>query len=64
MTDANTLAHEDVLNLLGASRKPLSAREMAAKLGLRHAGRRALAKALLRLKRRGLKSTPAKYVGL
>ena len=48
------LTDDDVLSLLGQSRSPLSLREIATRLTLRHAGRRSLAKIVSRLKRRGI----------
>jgi ribonuclease R len=45
---------EEVLNCLAGISQPASAREIAERLKLRHAGRRALPKILSRLKRQGL----------
>src|SRR5579871_1134735 len=45
------LAEEDVLRFLGATKAPAKVREIAAALGLKHAGRRALGRLLDRLKR-------------
>ena len=47
VTEADVLAH------LARSRKPLSLREIAAALGLRHSGRRALVKLARKMKKRG-----------
>ncbi len=47
VTEADVLAH------LSRSRKPQSLREIAAALGLRHAGRRALVKLARKMKKRG-----------
>src|SRR5271155_5257240 len=47
VTEADVLAH------LSRSRKPQSLREIAAALGLRHSGRRALVKLARKMKKRG-----------
>src|SRR5579864_509529 len=47
VTEAEVVAH------LARSRKPLSLREIAAALGLRHSGRRALVKLARKMKKRG-----------
>jgi ribonuclease R len=54
MSRPEPLTDDDVLDYLSGSRKPVSLREIAAGLNLRHAGRRALAKAISRLKRHKL----------
>ena len=53
MPEPEELTEQALLSLLGQSRNPLTLREIASILGLRHAGRRALAKMVTRLKRRG-----------
>jgi ribonuclease R len=53
MSSSESVTDDDVLNLLGQSRSPLSLREIATALTLRHAGRRSLAKIVSRLKRCG-----------
>ncbi|HEY4580025.1 MAG TPA: hypothetical protein VIG89_03230, partial [Candidatus Acidoferrales bacterium] len=45
---------DDILNLLRSLHRTASLREMAEALGTHHAGRRALPKILLRLKKQGL----------
>src|SRR5260370_3079566 len=54
MSPGEVLSEDDVLNFLGGSRGPASVREIASALSLRHAGRRALASVLSRLKRKRL----------
>src|SRR4051812_27034367 len=55
----------DVLTYLSRSRKPQSLREIAAALGLRHSGRRALIKLAGQMKRRGdIHEYPNGRVGL
>jgi ribonuclease R len=54
MSRHDLLAEEDVLNFLGGARGPVSVREIASGLTLRHAGRRALKAVLTRLKRKRL----------
>jgi ribonuclease R len=44
---------EELLQVLAKSATPMSLREIAAQLGLKHDGRRALAKMIVRLRRRG-----------
>ena len=44
---------EELLALLGKAPLPMSLREIAAELGLKHHGRRGLAKMIVRLRRRG-----------
>src|SRR5271169_4711151 len=59
VTEAEVLAH------LGKSRKPLSLREIAAALGLRHSGRRALVKLARKMKKHGeIHEYPNGRVGL
>jgi ribonuclease R len=59
VTEAEVLAH------LAKSRKPLSLREIAAALGLRHSGRRALVKLARKMKKRGeIHEYPNGRVGL
>ncbi len=53
MTRPVELSETTVLAHLAKARKPLSLREIAAGLGVRHAGRRALAKMIPHLERRG-----------
>lgn len=52
MPPRQELDEEEVLSFLGATRAPATVREIAAALGLKHAGRRALGGLLDRLKRR------------
>jgi ribonuclease R len=54
MAHPEPLTDDDVLTFLGRSSNPASLREIASALGLRHGGRRALAKAVTHLKRRKL----------
>jgi ribonuclease R len=54
MSRSETLSDDDVLNFLAKRSEPASVREIASALRLRHAGRRILATAVSRLKRRGL----------
>jgi len=49
-----SLTPADLVDYLSKAPRPLSLREIAADLELRHSGRRALAKFILRLKRRGV----------
>src|SRR5580704_4058967 len=59
VTEGEVLAH------LARSRKPLSLREIAAALGLRHSGRRALVKIARKMKKRGdIHEYPNGRVGL
>src|SRR5579862_9860342 len=53
-TFADPLTDDDLLAWLADAQKPMSLREIAASRGLRHAGRRALAKTMSHLKRRGM----------
>jgi ribonuclease R len=46
--------HADLITHLSGATKPMSLREIAAEMGLKHHGRRALAKMILRLRRRGI----------
>lgn len=54
MPQEDGLSEDDVLNFLAASRSPVSVRDIASGLSLRHGGRRALAGLLSRLKRQRL----------
>src|SRR5665213_1568962 len=54
MSHTEPLTDDDILGYLNRSSKPVSLRQIASALGLRHAGRRALAKTVTRLKRRKL----------
>src|SRR5450631_2658501 len=59
VTEAEVVAH------LSRSRKPLSLREIAAALGLRHSGRRALVKLARKMKKHGeIHEYPNGRVGL
>src|SRR6266852_6211571 len=59
VTESEVIAH------LARSRKPLSLREIAAALGLRHSGRRALVKLARKMKKRGeIHEYPNGRVGL
>ncbi|MGD0840674.1 MAG: RNB domain-containing ribonuclease [Candidatus Acidiferrales bacterium] len=53
MAEARAVNEQDVLAFMATAHKALSLREIAAAMGIRHAGRRALAKMIPRLKRRG-----------
>ena len=53
MPDSSAVNDQQVLAFLAQAHKALSLREIAAAMGIRHAGRRALAKIILRLARRG-----------
>src|ERR1700747_1658813 len=54
MSRPEPLTDDDVLNYLNRSRKPASLRQIASAPSLHHAGRRAVAKTVTRLKRRKL----------
>ncbi len=47
------LTDQDVLHILASADRPLSARDIAASAGLKHAGRRVLARIITHLKKRG-----------
>src|SRR5580704_15982786 len=53
MADAPAVNDQQVLAFLAQAHKALSLREIAAAMGIRHSGRRALAKIIPRLARRG-----------
>jgi len=53
MTEAPAVSEQGVLAFLATAHKALSLREIAAAMGIRHAGRRALGKIIPRLARRG-----------
>ena len=53
MADAPAVNDQQVLAFLATAHKALSLREIAAAMGIRHSGRRALAKIIPRLERRG-----------
>jgi ribonuclease R len=53
MAEARAVNEQDVLAFMSTAHKALSLREIAAAMGIRHAGRRALAKMIPRMKRRG-----------
>jgi ribonuclease R len=53
MADAPAVNEQQVLAFMATAHKALSLREIAAAMGIRHAGRRALAKMIPRMKRRG-----------